>query len=213
VTAITMALLRLVRAYAQVRALAESSVMARTDELTGLPNRRALHERMTLVLARRPHEAFAVLLTDLDGFKEVNDRLGHAAGDELLRQVAGRLRACMPESGVLARLGGDEFAAMLPVVGQAATVATAMVAAIGCPFRGDPAGPAAPSLVGQCAIRVPAGQVAANPGTVCFDIRSETTGSGHRSKRGAGCDNPQAGSAQFRLQEGGPGLDTAVASS
>jgi hypothetical protein len=78
---------------------------------------------------------------------------------------------------------------------------------------GDPAGPAAPSLVGQCAIRVPAGQAAANPGTVCFDIRSETTGSGHRSKRGAGCDNPQAGSAQFRLQEGGPGLDTAVASS
>jgi diguanylate cyclase (GGDEF)-like protein len=137
VTAIAMALLRLVRAYAQVRALAESSVMARTDELTGLPNRRALHEQMTLVLGRRPHEAFAVLLTDLDGFKEVNDRMGHAAGDELLRQVAGRLRACMPDGGVLARLGGDEFAAMLPVVGQAATVATAMVAAIECPFRVD----------------------------------------------------------------------------
>jgi diguanylate cyclase (GGDEF)-like protein len=132
-----MALLRLVRAYAQVRALAESSVMARTDELTGLPNRRALHERMALVLGRRPHEAFAVLLTDLDGFKEVNDRMGHAAGDELLRLVAGRLCACMPDGGVLARLGGDEFAAMLPVVGQASTVATAMVAAVGRPFRVD----------------------------------------------------------------------------
>jgi diguanylate cyclase (GGDEF)-like protein len=133
VTAITMALLRLVRAYAQVRALAESSVMARTDELTGLPNRRALHERMTLVLGRRPHQAFAVLLTDLDGFKDVNDRLGHAAGDELLRLVADRLRAALPEGGVLARLGGDEFAAMLPAVGQAPTVAAAMVACLACP--------------------------------------------------------------------------------
>jgi diguanylate cyclase (GGDEF)-like protein len=133
VTAITMALLRLVRAYTQVRALAEFSLMARTDELTGLLNRRALHERMTVVLASRPHEPFAVLLTDLDGFKEVNDRLGHAAGDELLRLVADRLRATMPDGGVLARLGGDEFAAMLPGLGQAPLVSAAMVAAIAHP--------------------------------------------------------------------------------
>jgi diguanylate cyclase len=128
VTAVTMALLRLVRAYAQVRALAETSRLARTDELTGLPNRRALHEAMAVALEGLPHRPFAVLLTDLDGFKDVNDSLGHGFGDDLLCLVATRLRAAVPADVVLARLGGDEFAAILPDVGQAVAVASTLVA-------------------------------------------------------------------------------------
>jgi diguanylate cyclase (GGDEF)-like protein len=128
VTAVTAVLLRLGLAYAQLRAFAETSRMARIDELTGLPNRRALLERLAEVGSRLPAAPFAVTLIDLDGFKEVNDQLGHAAGDELLRLVAGRLRSAMPAAGTLGRLGGDEFAAVLPDAGTARAVARAMVA-------------------------------------------------------------------------------------
>lgn len=82
--------------------------LAHTDPLTGLLNRRGLIEAMDLRLAG-PSPDFAVYLIDLDGFKGVNDRLGHEAGDETLVRVARRLREALRDDDVLARLGGDEF--------------------------------------------------------------------------------------------------------
>jgi diguanylate cyclase (GGDEF)-like protein/PAS domain S-box-containing protein len=86
--------------------------MAHHDALTGLANRAALVQRIDEAAARRRRSAepFTVLLLDLDRFKQVNDTLGHLAGDTLLMEVAGRLRSLLRETDVLARLGGDEFA-------------------------------------------------------------------------------------------------------
>lgn len=90
--------------------------LAYRDTLTHLPNRLSLHELLSLELAhaRRNRGFLAVLFVDLDGFKQVNDRFGHAAGDELLRATAARLRASLRETDTVARLGGDEFAVVLP---------------------------------------------------------------------------------------------------
>ena len=95
------------------------------DGLTGLPNRTLLAERLAQALAqtRRRDSALAVLSLDLDRFKQVNDTLGHHAGDGLLRAVAHRLRACMREGDTVARLGGDEFAVLQNSVSAAQDVA------------------------------------------------------------------------------------------
>jgi diguanylate cyclase (GGDEF)-like protein len=87
------------------------SYLATHDSLTDLPNRFLLskHLPQALVHARRHKRKVAVMMIDLDNFKHVNDSLGHAAGDVLLRAAANRLRGCLRDDDVVARLGGDEF--------------------------------------------------------------------------------------------------------
>jgi len=90
--------------------------LANFDGLTGLPNRALLGDRLELAVAaaRRDGSGLAVLALDLDHFKEVNDTLGHAAGDEVLRAVTARLRGCLRATDTLARIGGDEFVLVAP---------------------------------------------------------------------------------------------------
>jgi len=95
------------------RALTASQHQARTDDLTGLANRRHFYEQVEDALrARDPRDSLAVLVVDLDRFKEINDSLGHHAGDEVLRQIGPRLAGAVSVRDVLARLGGDEFAVL-----------------------------------------------------------------------------------------------------
>lgn len=94
------------------------------DPLTGLPNRTLLHDRLGQAIShgRRHHSQFAVVVFDLDRFKAINDSMGHAAGDEALRQVAVRISSMLRQSDTLARVGGDEFIALLPNAGSRAEV-------------------------------------------------------------------------------------------
>ena len=89
----------------------EREHLATHDPLTGLPNRLLLLDRLdqAILRSKRQHTQVGLLFIDLDGFKEVNDTLGHAAGDELLKQIALRLRKVVREVDIIARLGGDEF--------------------------------------------------------------------------------------------------------
>ena len=96
----------------QRRSEAKITHMAQHDALTDLPNRVLLRERMehALAVTRSGGPSLAVLMLDLDRFKEVNDTLGHPTGDTLLQAVAARLLGCVRETTLIARLGGDEFA-------------------------------------------------------------------------------------------------------
>jgi len=110
------------------------------DEVTGLPNRRLIEEDVTRTLLHG-YSALTVIFIDLDGFKAVNDLLGHAAGDALLRETGQRLRGVIRESDVLGRFGGDEFIAVAAVdsVGDAAVLADRIRAAIAEPYGDLPA--------------------------------------------------------------------------
>jgi two-component system cell cycle response regulator len=139
-----------VRNMLEVRLLHEASrdhgkaqeSLALTDPLTGLANRRLLVDRMSMALihARREKSGMAVLYLDLDGFKEVNNTLGHGAGDALLKMVAGRLEATVREEDTVARLGGDEFVIVLHSLAggnAAAQVALKVIQAVAQPYDLD----------------------------------------------------------------------------
>ena len=130
---------RLERSLAQVTAHKEElRHQAFHDHLTGLPNRAMFADRVAQAEAAAPAgRSVAVLFVDLDEFKSVNDRLGHAAGDELLAAVARRIVPCVEAEATVARLGGDEFAVLLPSIdnGDVATrVARRVLDALRAPF-------------------------------------------------------------------------------
>ncbi len=113
--------------------------MAQHDQLTGLPNRALFQDRLESAVtgAARRQTHIAVLYLDLDEFKDVNDKLGHAAGDRLLKEVAHRLTDCVRGADTVGRLGGDEFVILLDRIEQALdgrTVAKKIVAAFEAPF-------------------------------------------------------------------------------
>lgn len=124
------------------RALARARHVASHDLLTGLPNRSLLLDRLqqATLQADRQHKAVGVLALDLDGFKRVNDELGHGAGDELLQQVAERLSECIRGCDTACRYGGDEFLILLPEIGgseDAEAVAQKIRARLSAPYRLD----------------------------------------------------------------------------
>lgn len=103
---------------AQIDAQNRLRTAAHFDELTGLPNRVLFHDRISsaLAMAAREKRLLGLLVVDLDGFKAINDRYGHAIGDAVLREVGGRFAKYARRSDTLARLGGDEFVALLPKI-------------------------------------------------------------------------------------------------
>lgn len=160
------------------RAMRHMRELAVTDGLTGLPNRSGFVDALDRAVEHQRAQLgpMSLLYLDLDGFKRVNDQLGHAAGDDVLRQVAEALRDTLPEGATAARLGGDEFAAILP--GH-------------CPKRTSAAGEAARAAIsarmaerGWC--------VTASVGACCFlsapvdsaQAVAEVDGLMYRAKRG-----------------------------
>jgi diguanylate cyclase (GGDEF)-like protein len=113
-------------------------VQATHDALTGLPNRNLLQRRLeqAIHLARKSNIPAALLLVDLDGFKEVNDTLGHDVGDLLLQEIGPRLQVCLRPADLLTRLGGDEFAIVLPATDAAMAIQTtqSLLDALAVPF-------------------------------------------------------------------------------
>ncbi len=129
----------------QARKRERLAKLAHLDDLTGLANRRAFHDelRRQLALAQRNPQPMTVLYLDLDGFKSVNDNLGHDAGDQVLREVAQRLRSALRESDLIARVGGDEFATLLVgnlPNGTAQTVAAKLIEAVSGVYQVGDAG-------------------------------------------------------------------------
>lgn len=120
------------------KANAELLQLALHDNLTRLPNRLLLEDRLSqaMKVAQRETSVFAVMFMDLDGFKAVNDAFGHHLGDQLLIRVTDRLRTCVRAQDTLARLGGDEFVLVAAITGpdDAATLAAKLVQSIDAPF-------------------------------------------------------------------------------
>jgi two-component system cell cycle response regulator len=116
--------------------------MALYDGLTGLANRHLLTNRISAALAnaRRNHSSMAIVYLDLDGFKQINDMLGHGVGDAVLRMVAGRLTAAVREEDTVGRLGGDEFVIALwnaGCVDNVVTVASKLIKLVSMPYTID----------------------------------------------------------------------------
>ena len=109
VATLFLAFIRMTVSLRQASSLADEKTLARTDELTGLPNRR----KLIAALGEFSEVEGALMLLDLNGFKQVNDRSGHRAGDQVLIQVAARFARVLPDGALLARLGGDEFGVLL----------------------------------------------------------------------------------------------------
>ena len=121
---------------------AQTRTFAYHDELTGLPNRRLLQDRLSQAVAQgaRHHTQVVLLLLDLDDFKSINDRLGHAAGDKVLRVAAERLAGDIRGADTACRYGGDEFVVMLPELEDArmaATVAKKLQGSLRAPYLID----------------------------------------------------------------------------
>ncbi len=144
--ALTLAMLTMLFAFARValtfrdvHALAETRRQAMTDDLTSMPNRRHFLRcvREGIIASRATGESLALMIVDLDHFKELNDTLGHDAGDQLLRQVGERLHEVLRASDTAARLGGDEFGVLLSDSSDGASaelVAEKILKAIAQPF-------------------------------------------------------------------------------
>lgn len=150
------------------------------DPLTNLANRALFADRteQALLRARRSLAMPAVLLLDLDDFKAVNDRLGHAAGDQLLRQVAERLQACLRPHDTAARLGGDEFAILLeaaPAAAEATGVAERITAALRSPFQVE---------AEELAVGVSIGIALAGADRTCADLLRRADAAMYEAKRG-----------------------------
>jgi len=134
--------IRLTDITARAERLAELERLALHDTLTGLPNRALFHDRVrqAIAAAERNGETFALMLLDLDRFKQVNDTLGHQIGDRLLQAVGPRLAGGLRKSDTLARLGGDEFAVLLPApvdLERTSTTAERLVESMFRPFSID----------------------------------------------------------------------------
>ena len=112
--------------------------LAYHDTLTGLPNRSLLTDRVNRALARarRTGQLGGLLFIDLDKFKRINDSLGHSVGDELLKELARRLRSTLREEDTVARLGGDEFVVLLEGLGPSADGAVTKASEIAEKLRG-----------------------------------------------------------------------------
>ena len=130
--------------------------MAYHDPLTDLPNRTLFYDRLqqAIIAGHREKEAVALLLLDLDRFKEINDSFGHHYGDLLLKQLGPRIRGTLRESDTVARLGGDEFAVLLPrtTIEGAVLSARKIIEALEMPFvlEGESLGIGVSIGVGLC---------------------------------------------------------------
>jgi diguanylate cyclase (GGDEF)-like protein len=129
-----LAFIRMTVSLRQASSLSDEKTLARTDELTGLPNRR----KLIAALSDFSEVEGALMLLDLNGFKQVNDRSGHRAGDQVLVQVAARFARVLPDGALLARLGGDEFGILLAGTKIATQeIAQALQACVSYPFLID----------------------------------------------------------------------------
>ena len=169
----------------QLRREAELAHRASHDPLTGLPNRALLEDRLHIAtaVASRTGATVAVIVLDLDGFKEVNDRHGHAAGDLVLQQVTARLSATVRPADTVARLGGDEF--VIVVHPPESPRAAAVVAQRLCDRIGDP-GYAIDG--GEALVTASVGLAVANPGDRidARELLAAADQASYRAKRAGG---------------------------
>ena len=199
------------------RAQVELTRLALHDPLTGLPNRATLEDRLSQALARgrRYDRGLAVLFCDLDQFKAVNDRLGHAAGDEVLRAVAARLSRAVRPADTVARLGGDEFVVLCeelpdvpeaPEIAEIAEIAERLQAALAPPLTVNGEDVAVTASIG---IAVAAPHRGAGPAELLHEAdqamyRAKSSGRAHFEIFGAaGAGAADAGAAHIAALRGG----------